>query len=127
MTRTYAQPHNKSNTFIIITIKNVTWGRSNKFQDTIFENNKLFEFRGVGSKLFHSVIVEGKKMFLKKLYLILKQGMLSTFLVAWVFSDISLKGYWRLCFCKFYKAFLVFCTNVVTELIPNLILGKVFP
>ena len=38
MTRTYAQPHDKSNTFIIITIQNITWGRSNKFQDTIFEN-----------------------------------------------------------------------------------------
>ena len=35
----------------------------------------------VESKFFHSIIVEGKKEFLKKLCLILKQGMLSTFLV----------------------------------------------
>ena len=43
------------------------------------------------------MIVEGKKEFLKKLC-ILKQGMLSTFLVAyaWVFSGISLKRYWGL-------------------------------
>ena len=44
MTHSYTQPCNKSNTFMTITIKNITWGRSNKFQDTI-----------------HSMIVEGKK------------------------------------------------------------------
>ena len=44
------------------------------------------------------MIVEGKKEFYKKLCLILKQEMLSTFLVAyaWAFSGISLKRYWRL-------------------------------
>ena len=42
MTHSYAQPRDKSNTFIIITAKNITWGRSNKFQDTIFENNQTF-------------------------------------------------------------------------------------
>ena len=59
---------------------------------------KLFEFLSVRSELFHSMIVEGKKEFLKKLCLILKQGMLSTFLVAyaWVFSGISLQRYWKL-------------------------------
>ena len=35
-------PRNKSNTFIIITIKNINWGRSITFQDTIFEINKTF-------------------------------------------------------------------------------------
>ena len=90
---------------------------------------KLFEFRRVGSKLFDSMIVEGKKEFLKKLCLILKQGMLSKFLVAyaWVFSGISLKRFEDFCFCKFCKTFVVFCTNVVKVVIPNLILGKVFP
>ena len=69
---------------------------------TLFlESTKLFELRRVGSKLFHSMIVERKKEFLK-LCLILKQGMLSTFLVA------------HAC-----VTFLVFCTNVITEVIPN--------
>ena len=60
------------------------------------KTTKHFEFRSVGSKLFQSMIVEGKKEFLKRLCLILKQGMLSTFLVAYayVFSGISLKRYW---------------------------------
>ena len=53
------------------------------------------------------MIVEGKKDFLKKLCLILKQGILSTFLVAyaWIFSGISLKRYWELLFVfvKFVK------------------------
>ena len=65
---------------------------------------KTFELQRVGSKLFHSMIVEGKNKFLKKLRL--KKGMLSTFLVAytptflvanaWVFSIINLKRYWEL-------------------------------
>ena len=42
ITHSYAQPRDKSNTFIIITIKNITWRRSNKFQDTVFEVNKTF-------------------------------------------------------------------------------------
>ena len=39
MVHFYSQPRDKSNTFIIITMKNIIWGRSNKFQDTIFESN----------------------------------------------------------------------------------------
>ena len=46
------------------------------------KTSKFFEFRRVESKLFHSMIVEGKKEFLKKLCLMLKKGMSSTFLVA---------------------------------------------
>ena len=42
MTHSYAQPRDKSDTFIIIAMKSITWGRSNKFQDTTFENNKTF-------------------------------------------------------------------------------------
>ena len=83
MTQTYEQSRNKSNTFMIITIKYTTWGGSNKFKDTIFEISKLFEFQRLGSKLFHSIIVEGKKKILKNLSLLLKKGMLSTFLVAY--------------------------------------------
>ena len=127
MTHSYAQPRNNSNTFIIITIKNITWERSKKFHDSILKSTNLFEFRRVGSKLFHSMIVEGKKEFLKKLYLILKQGMLSAFAYAWVFSGISLKRYWVILFFKFCKTFLVFCTNVVIEVVLNLFLGKAFP
>ena len=57
------------------------------------EITKPFKFGRVGSKLFHSMIVEGKKEFLKKLCLISEQGRLSTFLLAykWVYSSISLK------------------------------------
>ena len=33
MNHFYAQAPDKSNTFMIITIKNITWGRSNKFQE----------------------------------------------------------------------------------------------
>ena len=41
---------------------------------------KLLHFRRLTSNLFHSVIVDGKKEFLKNLCLLLKQGILSEFL-----------------------------------------------
>ena len=63
MTHYYAQPRNKSYTFIIITIKNITWGKSNNFRMLFLKSTKLFEFVGLGSKLFHSMTVEGKKEF----------------------------------------------------------------
>ena len=65
------------------------------FRILFLKSTKLFEFPRVGSKLLHSMIVEGKQEFLKKLCLILKQGMLLTFLVAYqcVFSGISSKRY----------------------------------
>ena len=47
----------------------------------------------VGSGLFHSMIADGRKVFLKKLSLILISGIQSTFLVAQedVFTGIKLK------------------------------------
>ena len=57
------------------------------------KSTKLFEFRRVGSRLFHSLIVDGKKELLKELCLI---NVIVTY--AWVFPGISLKRYWRLLF-----------------------------
>ena len=49
--------------------------------------------------MFHSMVVEGKKEFLKKFRLILKQGMLSTFLVAYTLQkelpQVSFLGIFR--------------------------------
>ena len=45
MTHSYVQPRDKSNTFMTNTIKNITWVRYNKFQDTFFENSKTFRVR----------------------------------------------------------------------------------
>ena len=56
----------------------------------------------------------------------LKEGMLSTFLVAYTFFlGVNLKkGIADFCFCIFVKIFLVFSTNVATEGILKLILEK---
>ena len=57
------------------------------------KKTKLFEFRRVESKFFHSIIVEGKKEFLKKLSLILKQGMFLTFLVTYArFAYVTMRS-----------------------------------
>ena len=53
MTQTYAQSCDRFNNYVTITIKNTTWAGSNKFMGSVFENNKLFEFRGLGSKLLY--------------------------------------------------------------------------
>ena len=42
VTQTYEQSCDKSNTFMIITIKNIIWRGSNKFEDTVYENNETF-------------------------------------------------------------------------------------
>ena len=77
MTHTYAQSFDKSNTFMILTNKNITWEQSIKFWDTIFKNNFFFffEFLKIGSKFFCLIIAEQEKEFLKKLCLVLKKEM----------------------------------------------------
>ena len=44
----------------------------------------LLEFLRLGSKLFHSIITDGKKELLKKLYFVLIRGILLSVLVAYV-------------------------------------------
>ena len=45
---------------------------------------KLLEFLMLGPSLFHSIIVDGKKSFLKKVCLVLKKGVLCIFLVTYL-------------------------------------------
>ena len=71
-----------SNSFVVVTIKKSSWGGSKKFENIAFENTETFSLRMSRSSLFHSMIVDGKKVFLKKLCLVLVRGIQSTFLVA---------------------------------------------
>ena len=59
-----------SNSFVVVTIKKTSWGGSKKFEDIAFENTQTFSLRMARSSLFHSMIVDGKKVFLKKLCLV---------------------------------------------------------
>ena len=56
------------------------------FRILFLKTATLFEFQRIGSKLFHTTIVEGKKEISKKLCQMLKKRMLPTSLVvhAWV-------------------------------------------
>ena len=74
---------------------------------------KLSAFRMVESSLFHSIIADGKKAFLKKLRLILTSGKPSTFLIEKDF-----------CFHKLCKKLPAFYTTVVIEVTLSLALGK---
>ena len=57
--------------------------------------NGLLEFRRLVSNLFHSMIVDGKKEFLKKLCFVFKKGKVETFLVVHneCLTEIKLKRY----------------------------------
>ena len=48
-----------------------------------FKTEILLEFLRLGSKLFHSIIADGKIEFLKKLCFPLIRGILPTFLIAY--------------------------------------------
>ena len=63
----------------------------------------LLEFLRLGSKLFHSIIADGKKEFLKKLCFVLIRGILPTVLVACgvLLTRMRLKRYFG---CSFLKA-----------------------
>ena len=47
----------------------------------VLKSDKLSAFLRPGSNLFHSMIVDGKNEFLKKLWFVLRSGMFSAFLV----------------------------------------------
>ena len=89
---------------------------------------KLFEFQIAGSNLLLSVIAEGKEESLKKLRLMLRQEMLSTFVVpyVWVFQVLVQKHIEDFFQCKFCKAFLVFCISAAPEVVLNLVLATDF-
>ena len=62
----------------------------------------LLEFLRLGSMLFHSIIVDGKKGFLKKLCFVLIRGILPTVLVAYgvLLTRMRFKRYFE---CSFLK------------------------
>ena len=55
---------------------------SNKFEDTDFKNTReTSAFQMVGSSLFHLIVADGKKVFLKKICLVLIREIQPAFLV----------------------------------------------
>ena len=61
------------------------WSRSDKLKDAFLKGIKLLvEFRIAGSSWFHSLKVDGKKIFLKKLCLIFIKGTSTVFLLLWL-------------------------------------------
>ena len=64
-----------------MTVKRKIWSWSYKFWNCFLKAQILSELVISVSKLFHSIIDEGSKLFLKKLYLMLNKGILSQCLV----------------------------------------------
>ena len=67
---------------MVVTIKKLLGVGLKNLRILILKIPKLSGFRMAGSSLFHSMIADEKKLFLKKLCLILIKGIQSTFLVA---------------------------------------------
>ena len=61
----------------------------------VLKSDKLSAFLRPGSSLFHSMIVDRKKGFLKKLWFVLRRGMFSAFVVEYNvgLTGIKLKRY----------------------------------
>ena len=68
----------------------------------VLKSDKLSAFLRPESSLFHSMIVDGKNEFLKKLWFALRRGMFSAFLVGYNvgLTGIKLKRYRG---CSFFK------------------------
>ena len=71
------------------------------FRILILKIPKLSAFQMAGSSLFHSIIADGKKLFLKKLCLILIRGVQSTSLIFYIVIEVILtlavgkSSHWR--------------------------------
>ena len=63
MTHTYVQPCYKSSTFLSLQLKTLLGQDVTNLWIPFLKTTKKIEFRWVGSKLVHSMIVEGKKEF----------------------------------------------------------------
>ena len=82
--QTESKSCNKFNSFRIVNIKKRIWGRLYEIKYFFLKDwNTLRVSKRLGSKLFHSIIADGKKEFLKKLCFVLIRGILPSFLVAY--------------------------------------------
>ena len=70
--------------------KYVVSSRSYKLYNNRFENIKVGAFWISGSSLFNSIMTDGKKVFLKKLCLTLKWGILFAFLVGYGLFNLGI-------------------------------------
>ena len=71
-----------SNSFVVVTVKKLLGVGLKNLRILFLKIPKLSAFRMARSSLFHSMIADGKTVFLKKLCLVLVRGIQSTFLVA---------------------------------------------
>ena len=55
--------------------RNTIWSRSYELKDAFLKELKLVEIRVAGSNVFHSIMDDGKKVFLKTLCLIFIKGL----------------------------------------------------
>ena len=62
-----------------MTIINRVWRWSYGLKNIAFKNRKVSDFLRGGSRLFDSIMVDGKKEFLKKMCFVLTMGMLCIF------------------------------------------------
>ena len=99
-------------------------------QLSIFSLNAetLLEFLRLGSKLFNSIIADGKKIFFEKVMLCLNNGNVAVIVTFDVLlTRMRLKRYFGCSFLKtLYKRDNVFCTNCKVEVTLSLVLGKFF-
>ena len=74
MAQTKSKSCDKFDSFRIANIKNIIWGRSYELSIFSLKTEMLLEFLRLGSKLFHSIKADGKKIIFEKVMLCLNKG-----------------------------------------------------
>ena len=120
-----AQSQTKSchqpNSFLVVTIKETSWGGSNKFEDIAFENTQTFSVPNGKIQLVPFNDCRWEESVFEKFKFNFNKGNrinISRSIKRCFFSGIKLKRH------KFCKTLLIFCTIVVIEVILTLALGK---
>ena len=128
MAQSESKPCNKFNSFRIVTIKKRIWGRSYAIKYFFFKCWNTLRVSKTGSKLFNSIIADGKNFFFEKVMLCLNNGNVAVIVTFDVLlTRMRLKRYFGCSFLKtLYKRDNVFCTNGKVEVTLSLVLGKFF-
>lgn len=120
--QTKSKQRNKSNSFSIKAIIHRIGSWPDEWNNLSLNVDKLSEFPRLGSNLFHSEKVDGKKTFLKKLCVALEiRFVLSVQYLARALQKLHGKDTQDVCPWKLYKDN-VFCTNIEVYGVANLIL-----
>ena len=113
----------------LVAMKRIIWGRSYEIKCFFLKDWNTLTVSKMGAKLFHSIIIDGKKEFLKKLCFVSNKGNIahsSCSIRCSSYRNEIKKGILGAPFWKIYKRHKVFSTSDKVEGTIDLIIGRFF-